>query len=99
MLRIISLTRYTLEQIAHALNVSTFHFCRKFKQETGLTFVEYLNRVRIEHAKLLLHNKNLRVTEVAYEVGFQSLTHFNRIFRKLVGTSPTEYRSRVIETH
>ena len=83
-----------LEQVAQTLNVSTFHFCRKFKLETGLTFVEYLSRVRIEHAKLLLHNKNLRVTEVAYEVGFQSLTHFNRTFRKLVGTSPTEYRSR-----
>jgi AraC-like DNA-binding protein/ligand-binding sensor protein len=84
-----------LEQIARALNVSTFHFCRRFKLETGLTFVEYLSRVRIERAKLLLHNKNLRVSEIAYEVGFQSLTHFNRTFRKLVGSSPTEYRSRL----
>jgi AraC-like DNA-binding protein len=83
-----------LEQIARALNVSTFHFCRRFKLETGLTFVEYLSRVRIEQAKLLLHNTHLRITEIAYEIGFQSLTHFNRIFRKLVGTSPTEYRSR-----
>jgi len=85
-----------LEEIARALNVSTFHFCRKFKHATGLTFVEYLSRVRIEKAKILLHNKNLRITEIAYEVGFQSLTHFNRIFRKLVGHSPTEYRSTVI---
>jgi len=54
-----------------------------------------LSRVRIERAKLLLHNKNLRVSEIAYEVGFQSLTHFNRTFRKLVGSSPTEYRSRL----
>jgi AraC-like DNA-binding protein/ligand-binding sensor protein len=87
-----------LEEITRALNVSTFHFCRKFKHVTGLTFVEYLSRVRIEKAKILLHNKNLRITEIAYEVGFQSLTHFNRIFRKLVGHSPTEYRSTVIET-
>jgi AraC-like DNA-binding protein/ligand-binding sensor protein len=87
-----------LEEIARALNVSTFHFCRKFKHATGLTFVEYLSRVRIEKAKILLHNKSLRITEIAYEVGFQSLTHFNRIFRKLVGHSPTEYRSTVIET-
>jgi AraC-like DNA-binding protein len=84
-----------LEQIARALNVSPFHFCRRFKLETGLTFVEYLSRVRIEQAELLLHNKNLRVSEIAYDVGFQSLTHFNRTFRKLVGSSPTEYRSRV----
>jgi len=87
-----------LEEIARALNVSTFHFCRKFKQATGLTFVAYLSRLRIEKAKLLLYNKDLRISEIGYEVGFQSLTHFNRMFHKLVGHSPTEYRSRVIET-
>jgi AraC-like DNA-binding protein len=86
-----------LEQIARALNVSKYHFCRSFKHATGLTFVEYLSRVRIEKAKILLHNNNLRVSEIAYEVGFQSITHFNRIFRKLVGYSPTEYRSRLAE--
>jgi AraC-like DNA-binding protein/ligand-binding sensor protein len=86
-----------LQQIARALNVSTFHFCRKFKRETGVTFVDYLNRIRIERAKILLHNRSLSVSEIAYEVGFQSLTHFNRTFRKLVCSSPTEYRSRVTE--
>ena len=86
-----------LEQIARALNVSKYHFCRSFKHATGLTFVEYLNRVRIEKAKVLLHNNNLRVSEIAYDVGFQTITHFNRIFRKLVGYSPTEYRSRLAE--
>jgi AraC-like DNA-binding protein len=86
-----------LEQIARALNVSKYHFCRSFKHATSLTFVEYLSRVRIEKAKILLHNNNLRVSEIAYEVGFQSITHFNRIFRKLVGYSPTEYRSRLAE--
>ncbi len=84
-----------LGQIARALNISTFHFCRTFKQTTGLTFVEYLSRVRIERAKVLLHKNDLRVSEIAYEVGFQSITHFNRIFRKLVGHSPTQYRSRL----
>jgi AraC-like DNA-binding protein/ligand-binding sensor protein len=86
-----------LEQIARALNISKFHFCRVFKQTTDLTFVEYLNRVRIEKAKILLHNNNLRVSEIAYDVGFQTITHFNRIFRKLVGHSPTEFRSRLAE--
>jgi AraC-like DNA-binding protein/ligand-binding sensor protein len=86
-----------LEQIARALNMSKFHFCRVFKQTTDLTFVEYLNRVRIEKAKILLHNNNLRVSEIAYDVGFQTITHFNRIFRKLVGHSPTEFRSGLAE--
>jgi len=87
-----------LEQIARALNVSTFHFCRMFKETTGLTFVGYLSRVRIEKAKMLLQNYNLRVSEIAYEVGFQSITHFNRVFRKLVGHSPTEYRTSDVPT-
>ena len=86
-----------LEQIARALNVSKYHFCRSFKHATGLTFVEYLSRVRIEKAKVLLHNNNLRVSEIAYEVGFQTIAHFNRIFRKLVGHSPTEFRSTLAE--
>jgi len=84
-----------LAQIARSLNISTFHFCRTFKRSTGLTFVEYMSRVRIEKAKSLLRRSDLRVSEIAYEVGFQSITHFNRVFRKLVGHSPTEFRSRL----
>ena len=82
-----------LEQISQALNVSEFHFCRTFKQATGLTFMDYLSRFRIEKAKVLLSDKRLRISEIAYEVGFQTISHFNRIFRRLVGFSPTEYRS------
>lgn len=75
------------------MNTSTFYFCKLFKKATGLTFTDYLSRVRIEKAKNLLLNPNLRVSEIAYEVGFQSLTHFNRMFRKLAGQSPTHYRA------
>ena len=59
----------------------------------------YVSRVRVEKAKNLLLNPNARVSEVAYEVGFQSLTHFNRVFRKIVGESPTEYRKRLTHPH
>lgn len=82
-----------LEDISQFLDITTFQFCRKFKQATGLTFVKYLSHVRIDKGKILLHNRNLSVGQIAHDVGFQSLTHFNRIFRKLVGHSPTEYRS------
>jgi AraC-like DNA-binding protein/ligand-binding sensor protein len=86
-----------LGDIARVLNTSPFHFCRTFSQASGQTFVEYLSRVRVERAKTLLRNHGLRISEIAYEVGFQTLTHFNRTFRNLVGCSPTEYRSRTIE--
>ena len=82
----------SLQEVAKAVNTSTFYFCKLFKKATGLTFTDYLSRVRIERAKNLLLNPNLRVSEIAYEVGFQSLTHFNRMFRKLTGQSPSAYR-------
>jgi AraC-like DNA-binding protein/ligand-binding sensor protein len=85
----------SLGQVARAVNASTFYFCKMFKKATGLNFTEYLSRVRVEKAKNLLLNPNLRISEIAYEVGFQSLTHFNRVFKKIVGRSPTEYREQL----
>jgi AraC-like DNA-binding protein len=86
----------SLGQVAKAVNTSTFYFCKLFKKVTGINFTDYLSRMRIERSKNLLLNPNLRVSEIAFEVGFQSLTHFNRVFKKLLGQSPTEYRSQLL---
>ena len=86
----------SLGQVAKAVNMSTFYFCKMFKKITGVNFTDYLSRVRIEKSKNLLLNPNLRVSEIAFEVGFQSLTHFNRVFKKILGQSPTEYRSHTL---
>jgi AraC-like DNA-binding protein len=85
-----------LGHVAKACNTSTFYFCKMFKKVTGINFTDYLSRVRIEKSKNLLLNPNLRVSEIAFEVGFQSLTHFNRVFKKILGQSPTEYRSQLL---
>jgi len=85
----------SLPQVAQFAHASPFHFCKLFKRVTGLTFTKFLSRVRIEKSKNLLINPQLRVSDVAYEVGFQSLTHFNRVFQRLLGQSPTEYRLKV----
>jgi AraC-like DNA-binding protein/ligand-binding sensor protein len=85
----------TLSQVARAVNTSTFYFCKLFKKHTNVHFTDYVSRLRIENAKNLLLNPNLRISEIAYEVGFQSLTHFNRVFKRIVGQSPTLYRGRV----
>ena len=82
----------SLSDVAKAVNSSTFYFCKMFKKATGLHFTDYLSRIRIEKAKNLLLNPHLRVSEIAFQVGFQSLTHFNRVFRKITGQSPTAYR-------
>jgi len=81
--------------VAKVVNVSTFYFCKLFKKATGLTFTEYLSQVRISKAKNLLLNPNLRISEIAYDIGYQSLTHFNRTFHRIVGQSPTAYRKAV----
>jgi YesN/AraC family two-component response regulator len=85
----------SLGAVAQAAHMSTFYFCKQFKKATGLSFTEYLSRVRVEKAKEQLLKPHMRVSEVAYEVGFQSLTHFNRVFKKLNGESPTGYRTHL----
>ncbi len=82
----------SLGQVAKAINCSPFYFCKMFRKHTGINFTDYVSRVRIERAKNLLLNPNIRVSEIAYEVGFQSLTHFNRVFKRIVGQSPTRFR-------
>jgi AraC-like DNA-binding protein len=85
----------SLGAVARSVNTSTFYFCKLFKRVTGVNFTDYVSRLRIERAKTLLFNPNLRVSEIAFEVGFQSLTHFNRVFKRVAGESPTEYRGRL----
>ncbi len=85
----------SLEAVASAVNVSPFHFCKLFKRATGLTFTDFVNRARVEKAKRMLMKPAARITEVAYDVGFQSLSHFNRSFRRIADESPTEFRSRM----
>jgi YesN/AraC family two-component response regulator len=83
----------SLDDVARAARLSRYHFCRLFRQETGMTFLEYLRGVRVRRAKALLADRHLRITEVAYGVGFSDLSHFDRTFRKIVGLSPSEYRA------
>ena len=82
----------SLATIARQVGMSTFWFCRKFKQATGVNYTHHVSRVRVEQAKHLLLNVNHRVSEIAYAVGFQSLTHFNRTFKRVAGNSPTAFR-------
>ncbi len=88
--------RITLDDVAAHVCVSPYYFCKIFKQATGMTLTEYVNRRRIERAKRKLLVPHARVTEVAYDVGYQSLSQFNRSFLKYVGMSPTQFRERSV---
>jgi len=83
----------SLEDVAREAGLSRYHFCRLFRHETGLTFLEYLQDLRVRRAQALLADRYLRITEVAYTVGFGDLSHFDRTFRRMVGRSPSEYRA------
>jgi AraC-like DNA-binding protein/ligand-binding sensor protein len=85
----------SLAAVAQASGASVFHFCKVFKKTTGLKFTDYVARVRLEDAKTQLLNPSRRISEVAYDVGFQSLTQFNRTFKRVFGQSPTEFRAHL----
>ena len=85
----------SLEQVAKSVHTSRFYFCKMFKKATGIHFTDYLCACAPSALKNLLLNPNLRVSEIAYEVGFQSLTHFNRVFKRILGRSPTDYREQL----
>jgi AraC-like DNA-binding protein/ligand-binding sensor protein len=85
----------SLSAVAQAAGASVFHFCKVFRKSTGLKFTDYVARVRLEDARTQLLNPNRRISEVAYDVGFQSLTQFNRMFKRVFGQSPTEFRSHL----
>lgn len=84
-----------LDEVAKAVNMSAFYFCKTFKKATGMTFTNYLARVRVEKVKNLLLNPHKRVSEAAFEAGFQSLSQFNRVFRRIAGQSPKTYREQL----
>ena len=85
----------SLADVAKAAGASVFHFCKVFHRATGLKFSDYVARVRLEDARTRLLNPNLRISEIAYDVGFQSLTQFNRTFKRVFGQSPTEFRAHI----
>ena len=84
----------SLHMVAAEVGFSPNHFSTVFSQETGQTFVEYLTAVRIEAAKHLLTEGNSRMSDIAFDVGYQDSHYFSYLFKKHVGVSPREYRSR-----
>lgn len=85
-----------LGEVAREAGLSESHFCRVFKEATGLTLTEYVGRCRIEWAKEELLSADKRISEVAFQVGYQSLSQFNRTFARITGKSPSSWRKEQI---
>ena len=89
--------RLTLDEISRHAGLSPHHFCKVFRRAAGVNLIDFINRSRIETARQMLLKDDARVSEVAFEAGYQSLSQFNRSFRSVTGESPTEYRRRILK--
>jgi len=85
---------FGMPDIARACGVSTAHLSRVFHESTGLTVTEYIARFRVEHASTLLQRHEHSITEIAFLSGFQSISQFNRTFKKVTGSAPSRMRAR-----
>lgn len=84
-----------LERLADQASISKFHFCKTFKKHMGLPPLRYVNVMRIDEAKRLLHKKGFNIADVAMQVGFNDLSSFCKHFKRLTGMSPTHFKSAV----
>ena len=82
----------TLEDISREINVSPQYFSKLFKEETGENFIDYLTGIRIKIAKDLLEKSEMSIKEICYNIGYSDPNYFSRIFKKVVGVAPTEYK-------
>ena len=84
-----------VNKVAASVHLSTAAFCRYFKKQTKMTFTDFVNQYRITQAKTLLLQEKT-VSEVCYEVGFESLSYFNKLFKKLTGENPSVFKKRYV---
>ena len=82
----------SLCRVAKVVNVSAGYFSELFHKSTGMTFTDYVARMRVEKVKHLLGDGRLQITTIAFDTGFKSVSQFNRVFKRVTGISPRQYR-------
>jgi two-component system response regulator YesN len=86
----------TLANIADHLHRHPNYISSLFKSQLGITFREYLRKIRIEESKLMMKIPLAKINDIALQVGYQDVSHFNRAFKKVTGLSPSDYRRRIL---
>lgn len=81
-----------LADVSAVVNMTPSSFCKYFKSNTGKTFTDYVNEIRIGQACKLLYNFEMTISEICYSCGYNNLTNFNRNFKRYTKKTPTEYR-------
>ena len=82
----------TVERISNDIFVNKYYLCHYFKENTGMTLIDYVNIRRIAMAKALLADAQISVADIAEQCGYNSSSYFGKKFREVVGMSPSEYR-------
>lgn len=85
----------TLDEVSKIVDISPYYFSKLFKQETGENFIEYLTKVRMKNAEILLRDSHYSIKEVCIMSGYGDPNYFSRIFKKYEGVTPSEYRERL----
>lgn len=85
----------SLDEISQKVSMTNPAFCRYFKKITGKTFTRFVNEYRLAHAAKLLHEKQISITDVCFESGFNNFSHFNKQFKAFTGKSPSVYRNEL----
>ncbi len=88
----------TLNEVADHVYVSQWHLSKLINRETGLGFLDLLNRMRVDRARELLADPSRRVSEIAWEVGFADVAHFSKTFKKLTSRTPGEFRAQALKS-
>ncbi|MNJ47324.1 HTH-type transcriptional regulator YesS [compost metagenome] len=84
-----------MEQSAEYVNLSPYYFSKLFKMHTGENFIDYVTRLRIDEAKKLIVERRLSLKEICFEVGYKDPNYFSRVFKKMTGITPSEYRQQI----
>lgn len=84
--------KITLAAISQSVNLTPQYLCRFFKEMTHINIIDYINNYRLERATTLLEASKLSITDISLECGFDNVSYFNRVFKKHLGCTPTEFR-------
>lgn len=88
--------RLSLVDVAEKMDMSKEHLSRSFRGESGMTVLEYIQREQMRHARVLLKEGNLSIKEISARLGFTNPSHFNRVFKRIAGMTPLDYRENGI---
>ncbi len=85
----------TLKDIEKKVFFSPFYFCKKFKNEMGVSIIQYFNTMKIEQAKMLIFENAMSLEEIAFSLGFSDYNYFSRLFKKITKSSPKKFKSNI----